>query len=300
MNFIGMNFGIVEEQDAKVSVMDHGFLYGMGLFETFRTYGGTPFLLERHLKRLSTGCHVLGIPYKVDIEATSTWIFSVMKANGLGEAYIRYTVSAGEDILGLPADNYNYPNHILTVKELPKTNPGLYVHGKGLQRLHARRNTPEGPVRLKSLHYMNNILAKRELATYPIAKSYQAEGLMLNAQDIVAEGIVSNIFFARLGMLYTPHVDTGILPGITREVVLELAMEQGLAYEEGYYTWSDLLTADEIWMTNSIQELVPVTTLIEEDGSCITIGSGTVGPITTRFLTLYRQKAGITYEDNNL
>ncbi|WP_438348286.1 aminotransferase class IV [Paenibacillus sp. FA6] len=293
MSFIGMNFGIVEGRDARVSVMDHGFLYGMGLFETFRTYGREPFLLDRHLKRISEGCRYLGIPYEIDLEATSTWIADVMKANELHEAYIRYTISAGEDILGLPAEDYHSPNHILTVKELPKTPTELYVRGKGLQRLHTRRNTPEGPVRLKSLHYMNNILAKRELMTYPTATRYQAEGLMLNGQDVVAEGIVSNLFFVREGSLCTPHLDTGILPGITRELVLELALEQGLYCEEGWYSWVDLTNADEIWMTSSIQELVPVTTLLLEDGSCITIGNGTAGPITTKLLKLYREKAGI-------
>jgi 4-amino-4-deoxychorismate lyase len=293
MSFIGMNFGIVEDMDARVSVMDHGFLYGMGLFETFRTYGGTPFLLDRHLKRLFEGCRYLGIPYDMDITATSSWIASVMKANELNEAYIRYTVSAGEDILGLPADDYRSPNHILMVKELPKSSAQLYDHGKGLQRLHSRRNTPEGPIRFKSLHYMNNILAKRELMTYPMATSYQAEGLMLNGQEYIAEGIVSNLFFVRQGSLYTPHLDTGILPGITRELVLELALEQGLHCEEGWYSWADLVDSDEIWMTNSIQELVPVTTLLLEDGTCITIGSGKAGPITTRLLQLYREKAGV-------
>ncbi len=293
MTFIGINYGIVDAMDAKVSVMDHGFLYGMGLFESFRTYGGVPFLLDRHLKRLSEDCRYLGIPYKIDLEATSAWIASVMKANELSEAYIRYTVSAGEDVLGLPTEDYRSPNHFLIVKELPKVPSKLYRDGKGLQRLHTRRNTPEGPVRFKSLHYMNNILAKRELMSYSARTRYPSEGLMLNGPGYVAEGIVSNLFFVRQGSLCTPHLDTGILPGITRELVMELSLDMGLPCEEGLYTWDDLANAEEIWMTSSIQELVPVTTLLLEDGSHITIGSGTAGPITTRLLQLYREKAGI-------
>ncbi|OAB33587.1 4-amino-4-deoxychorismate lyase [Paenibacillus macquariensis subsp. defensor] len=294
MTFIGINYDIVDALDAKVSVMDHGFLYGMGLFETFRTYNGVPFLLDRHLKRLSEDCRYLGIPYEIDLEATSAWIARVMKANNLEEAYIRYTVSAGEDVLGLPTEDYHSPNHFLIVKELPKMPSELYHDGKGLQRLHTRRNTPEGPTRFKSLHYMNNILAKRELMTYSATTRYSSEGIMLNGQGFVAEGIVSNLFFVRQGSLYTPHLDTGVLPGITRELVMELSLDIGLRCEEGWYTWDDLANAEEIWMTSSIQELVPVTTLLLEDGSHIVIGNGTAGPTTTRLLQLYREKAGIT------
>lgn len=294
MTFIGMNYSIVDAMNAKVSVMDHGFLYGMGLFETFRTYGGVPFLLDKHLQRLSEGCRYMGIPYEIDLEETSEWIASVMKANDLEEAYIRYTVSAGENVLGLPTDDYRSPNHFLIVKELPKMPSELYREGKGLQRLHIPRNTPEGPVRFKSLHYMNNILAKRELMTYAATSRYTSEGLMLNGQGYLAEGIVSNLFFVQKGSLCTPHLNTGILPGITRELVMELSLDIGLQCEEGWYTWDDLTNAEEIWMTSSIQELVPVTTLLLEDGCTITIGNGTAGPITTRLLQLYREKAGVT------
>ncbi|AJS60759.1 aminotransferase class IV [Paenibacillus sp. IHBB 10380] len=293
MTFVGKNHSIVEAKDAVVSVMDHGFLYGMGLFETFRTYQGNPFLLDRHLTRLSEGCRLLGIPYKVDIERTLTWIRAVMQANGLQEAYIRYTVSAGEDVLGLPTGDYNNPNHFLTVKELPVPSADLYRSGKGLQQLSTPRNTPETSERLKSLHYMNNILAKRELSSYPEATKVQAEGLMLTDKGYVAEGIVSNVVMVRGGTIYTPALSTGILPGITRAVVMELAVEEGIRCEEGLYTWDDLLGAEEIWMTSSIQELVPITSLLGLNGSCHRVGNGTAGPITMKLLHLYRQKAGI-------
>ncbi|MGF7049726.1 4-amino-4-deoxychorismate lyase [Paenibacillus sp. DS2015] len=293
MTFVGKNHAIVEAKDAVVSVMDHGFLYGMGLFETFRTYHGHPFLLDRHLTRLSEGCRVLGIKYTVDIQRTLAWIREAMEANGLEEAYIRYTVSAGEDVLGLPTGDYDQPNHFLTVKELSVPADNLYHKGKGLQQLSTPRNTPESLQRLKSLHYMNNILAKRELASYPEATKAQAEGLMLTDKGYVAEGIVSNVVMIRGGMLFTPALSTGILPGITRAIVMELAIEEGIRCEEGLYTWEDLHRADEIWMTSSIQELVPITSLLGLNGSCHTVGNGTAGPITKKLLHLYRQKAGI-------
>lgn len=132
-------------------------------------------MLQQHLERLADGCRQLGIPFEADEASLSKWITQVMEANGLEEAYIRYTVTAGEDILGLPAGEYRQPNHLLYIKELPKLDPALYLEGKGLQLLNTPRNTPEGPVRLKSLHYMNNILAKRELAGYPSAAGEQRD-----------------------------------------------------------------------------------------------------------------------------
>lgn len=290
MNYIGVNNKAVAAKDAVVSALDHGFLYGMGLFETFRTYGGRPFLLERHLQRLADGCRTLGIPYEPDEQGLREWIALLMDKNELDEAYIRYTVTAGEDILGLPSASYKQPNHLLYVKALPAIPPGLYTEGKELQLLNHRRNTPEGPVRLKSLHYMNNILAKRELSGYPSA-SRGAEGLMLTAQGELAEGIVSNIFYITGNGLYTPAIATGILPGITREMVLELAAAAGLKTEQGLYTIEQLEQADEIFLTNSIQELVPVTILWNGERR-ITIGSGRCGEQTDVLLKLYRERTG--------
>lgn len=288
MNYIGVNNKAVAAKDAVVSALDHGFLYGMGLFETFRTYGGQPFLLDRHLQRLADGCRTLGIPYEPEEQRLREWIALLMDKNELDEAYIRYTVTAGEDILGLPSASYKQPNHLLYVKALPAITPGLYTEGKELQLLNHRRNTPEGPVRLKSLHYMNNILAKRELSGYPSA-ARGAEGLMLTAQGKLAEGIVSNLFFSKGNYLYTPDIAAGILPGITREMVLELAAVAGLKTKQGLYTIEQLEQADEIFLTNSIQELVPVTTLWNGERR-ITIGSGRCGQQTGALMKLYRER----------
>ncbi|AIQ44540.1 4-amino-4-deoxychorismate lyase [Paenibacillus sp. FSL R7-0273] len=288
MKYIGLNHTAVEAKDAVVSALDHGFLYGMGLFETFRTYGGVPFLLQQHLERLADGCRQLGIPFEADEASLSKWITQVMEANGLEEAYIRYTVTAGEDILGLPAGEYRQPNHLLYIKELPKLDPALYLEGKGLQLLNTPRNTPEGPVRLKSLHYMNNILAKRELAGYPSAAG-GAEGLMLTGQGYIAEGIVSNIFYIKDDVLYTPDIKAGILPGITREMVLRLAPEAGLQAEQGFYRWEQLLAADEIFLTNSIQEIVPVT-MLWQGNEPFQAGKGFCGRHTAGLIRLYRER----------
>ncbi|AIQ66277.1 aminotransferase class IV [Paenibacillus graminis] len=291
MNYIGFNHQVVDAKDAVISALDHGFLYGMGLFETFRTYKGEPFLLQRHIGRLAEGCRQLGIPFTEDTFRLRGWIQHVMGKNELQEAYIRYTVTAGEDILGLPAGEYSHPNHLLYIKELPRLPGTLYHEGKGLQLLNLPRNTPEGPVRFKSLHYMNNILAKRELAGYASA-AYGAEGLMLTRQGEIAEGIVSNVFFIKNNILYTPDVATGILPGITREMVLELAHAAGLQTEEGMYRWEQLTEADEIFLTNSVQEIVPVTALWRVNDRQ-TVSDGCCGRLTALLLEAYRERTGL-------
>lgn len=290
MKYIGLNNKAVDAKDAVVSALDHGFLYGMGLFETFRTYRGQPFLLERHLTRLAEGCRQLGIPFEPDIQELREWIRLVMDNNELSDAYIRHTVTAGEEILGLPAGDYKQPNQLLYVKALPAMPDSLYSEGRELQLLKHRRNTPEGPVRLKSLHYMNNILAKRELSAYPSA-ARGAEGLMLNAQGEIAEGIVSNLFFVSGNRLYTPDIATGILPGITREMVLELAEASGLHSEQGFYRLEQLEAADEIFLTNSVQEIVPVRALWDGNRR-ITVGNGRCGEQTDAMMKLYRERTG--------
>lgn len=291
MKYIGINKSVVEANKAVVSVLDHGFLYGMGLFETFRTYGGVPFLLQRHINRLADGCRQLGIPFEPDVAGLLEWIKEVMDKNELKDAYIRYTVTAGEDILGLPAGDYRQPNELLYIKALPQLPPKLYSEGKALQLLKLPRNSPEGQVRLKSLHYMNNILAKRELTGYPSA-AQGAEGLMLTPEGVIAEGIVSNLFFVQGHTLYTPDIRTGILPGITREMVLALAGAAGLRMEEGFYRWEQLKTAEEVFLTNSVQEIVPVTMLYGGEER-LTLSEGRCGQRTAELISLYRERTAI-------
>ncbi|SDJ90459.1 aminodeoxychorismate lyase [Paenibacillus naphthalenovorans] len=286
---IDVNGECIEESQAVVSVYDHGFLYGLGLFETFRTYGGHPFLLEWHLERLASGCRELDIDYEPDLEAWSRRISRLLEVNQLPDAYFRLTVTAGMGALGLPSGTYEKPEEVLYVKPLPPVDPAVYHEGKALQLLRLRRNTPEGVVRLKSLHYMNNVLAKKEMKRYPWAAG--AEGLFLDTRGRLCEGIVSNIFFVRHGGLYTPAVETGLLPGITRRFVMAAAQREGIDVSEGLYDWADLLEADEVFVTNSVQELVPVTTLFDETGAAHRVGLGIAGPITQQLLQVYRKAA---------
>lgn len=297
MNYIGVNGVPTPSAEAVISVMDHGFMYGMGLFETFRTYGGKPFLLERHIDRLQNSCALLGIRFDADLTRISSEITELLRLSGLDEAYIRYTVSAGEGPLGLTDSDYMKPTVIIYVKPLPEPPAELYTKGKQLWRLNTCRNTPEGEVRFKSLHYMNNILAKREMAKLErehgnasLPGDVPREGLQLTAEGWMAEGIVSNLFFVAHGKLYTPKIGTGILPGITRAVVLELAGAAGVEREEGLYIWDELVQADEVFLTNSIQEIVPVTMLVEPGRGQHLVSDGRIGPVTQMLLDKYRSQ----------
>lgn len=283
---IGLNGAVVEAGEAVIPALDHGLLYGVGLFETFRTYGGTPLALDRRLARLRQGCGTLGIRWTMTDEEVADWLARVLEANGLADAYVRLTVTAGDAGLGLTDGPYERPNTLLKVKPLPTLDERLYREGRELRILRTPRGMPETPVRLKSLHYMTNVLAKRELASS--GASAGAEGLMLSGEGWLAEGIVSNLFFAKDGIVRTPAIETGILPGITRALTLELARRVGLQTEEGFYTVADLLMADEVWLTGSVQEIVPVTRIVETDGTARTVGDGLAGPVTKALLEAYR------------
>ncbi|ANE45969.1 4-amino-4-deoxychorismate lyase [Paenibacillus swuensis] len=297
---ISVNGKLHNGQDTVISALDHGFLYGLGLFETFRTYNGTPFLLEQHMERLRSGCSSLGIQWDADPDAIRHQITEMLQASGLRDAYVRYTVTAGEEALGLPSSDYRKPTVVIYTKAVPVEHPALRREGKALQLLRIPRNTPEGPVRLKSLHYMNNILAKRELSTYPAQPqipqqfAHGSEGLMLTAEGYLAEGIVSNIFYVRDQILFTPSLETGILPGITRGLVIEeLAAEAGCSVREGLFRWEDLLQADEVFITNSIQEIVPISVLLDTQSQSVLINQGRTGRLTDRLIVQYKRKAGV-------
>jgi 4-amino-4-deoxychorismate lyase len=285
---IHVNGKLQTDQEAVVSIYDHGFLYGMGVFETFRTYQGRPFLLDWHLQRLHEGCRELGIAFRARADEVTAWADEILKANGLADGYFRLTVTAGTGLLGLPDGAYPNPTVLLYVKPLPASSDSGELRGKPVQLLKLARNSPEGRVRLKSLHYMNNILAKRELASYPWAGG--AEGLFLDSRGYVAEGIVSNLFFVREGVVYTPSLDTGILPGVTRRWVAETVHRLGGRLVEGLFTWDQLLLAEEAFLTNSIQEILPVSRFFDGDGNCFLPNGGLPGEWTRRLQRLYQRE----------
>ncbi|MDB4867092.1 MAG: pabC [Cohnella sp.] len=293
-----LNGQLKDRNEAVISVFDHGFLYGMGLFETFRTYGGEPWLLDRHAARLSEGCRTLGIAYQPDIPRMRAGIASLLKMNGLGDAYIRWSISAGEGAVGLPSGTYETPGEVVYAKDLPADHPETRA-GQSLRLLRVRRNAPEGAIRLKSFHFMNNILAKRELTA--AGASAATEGLFLDGRGHICEGIVSNVFWFAGGGLHTPSLEAGPLPGITRQFVLELAGSAGWPVREGCFQWADLMAADEVFLTGSVQEIVPVTGLEDQDGRLVRrFDSDRAGSRTRELMRRYREcaeggKCGETY-----
>ncbi|RSK25510.1 4-amino-4-deoxychorismate lyase [Bacillus sp. HMF5848] len=247
--YIYINNQIVRHDQAHISVFDHGFMYGLGLFETFRVYNGHPFLLDDHLQRLNEGLKQLDIDVQFNREGVLSILHSLLSANGWQDAYIRFNVSAGIGELGLSTSTYEKPSIIMYAKSLH----GVSFSSKKVVSLKINRNTPEGPIRLKSHHYMNNILAKKE-----IGNDSSIEGLFYTAEGYVAEGVVSNVFWVKENTLFTPDIGTGILNGVTRQFVKSIANKLGLPIIEGYFTKKDVLEADEMFLTNSIQEILPV------------------------------------------
>lgn len=245
-----LNGKFVKKEKAAISPFDHGYLYGLGVFETLRTYNGKPFLLEEHLERLNDGLNELGIDREFTPAETKPIIHELCRINGLPDSYIRMNVSAGIGDIGLQTALHEDPTVIIFQKPLPSLTP---LQEKEAVILKLRRNTPETGIRLKSHHFFNNAAAKREIGPDP-----DKEGIFLTKEGYLAEGITSNLFWAKDGVLYTPALETGILNGITRKFILMLAGRSGIALKEGLFKESALHEADEMFFTNSIQEIVPV------------------------------------------
>ncbi|MDQ0209230.1 aminodeoxychorismate lyase [Alkalicoccobacillus murimartini] len=246
--FIYLNGRFIDQSEATISIMDHGYLYGLGLFETFRIYNGHPFLLDDHFQRMQHGLDELGIDYSISRGEATEILNQLLRLNEYEDAYVRWNVSAGSKELGLYTGIYEQPTVSVLMKPLPSI-----VTDKEIVVLNRARNTPEGDRRLKSHHYLNNVLAKRELGNSP-----NMEGIFLTKEGWVAEGIVSNVFWIKDGVVYTPSIETGILDGVTRKYVRSILQQKHIPLVEGLFAVTSLLEADEVFLTNSIQEVVRV------------------------------------------
>ncbi|SDZ66222.1 4-amino-4-deoxychorismate lyase [Evansella caseinilytica] len=272
--YLYLNGSYVKSPEAAISPFDHGFLYGLGLFETFRTYDGHPFLLDDHFQRLHESAAEMGIVLpSYNREAVQDTIAQLLRRNRLTDGYFRWNVSAGEREIGFSATEYCEPNIIVFVKALPE----MTVKEKRGLVLTQRRNTPEGALRLKSHHFFNNIIGKREAGSDP-----SVEGIFLTADDFVAEGVVSNIFWVKRNTLFTPSPASGALNGITRQFVMLLAKRCGYEVKVGLFDKNQLLDAEEAFITNSIQELTPLSDI---DGLSY---AGKNGPVVRALQTAYR------------
>lgn len=268
---IYINGELVPASRASVSVFDHGFLYGDGIFEGIRVYSGRVFKLSEHLDRLydSAKALLLQIPYTKG-ELTDAVVHTV-RSNGLNDAYIRLVVSRGPGDLGLDPTKCLRPTVIIIADTIRLYPEELYQRGMDLASVAIRRpGTDVLNPAIKSLNYLNSVLAKIEANLRGLA-----EVLILNQSGQVVEGTGDNVFLVKAGSLYTPPIYSGILNGITRQVVLDLAQESGVRVHENPITLHDVYTADECFLTGTAAEVIGVVSC---DGR--QIGTGKVGPMT--------------------
>ncbi len=268
---------LVDESEAKVSVYDHGFLYGDGVYETMRVYDTVVFRLEEHLGRLERSASLIRLRMS-DRTFIAGAVHETLRANRLAEAYVRVTLSRGKGPIGLDPALCSKPTLVIIAEPFHPYPGKLYQDGVDLVispviRNHIRAINPM----IKSLNFLNNILAKSD------AKDRGAyEAIMLNAEGYLTEGTVCNIFFVRDGAVCTPSVDAGILDGITRNIVIGLAREAGLSVYEGLYTPHDIRRADEVFFTNTTAEVMPVSRVEDRVYP--------VGPVARKLRALYQDK----------
>ncbi len=252
-----LNDRVVPSQQAKISVFDHGFLYGDGIYETMRAYDGVVFAIDEHVQRLYRSASLIGHDIGKSAEEVKLAIFEILQANKLKEAYIRLTISRGEGQIGLDPALCKSPTFVIMAHEFKNYPQSYYRDGLSLIISSVKRNLREAiNPQIKSLNFLNNILAKIEAI-----KAGVDEAIMLNAGGYLTEGTISNIFFMKNEVLCTPSVECGILDGITRAVVLDLAVRNGVMVKEGMFSPADLAGASEIFITNTTMEVMPVKTV---------------------------------------
>lgn len=276
---IFLDGAFVDETDAKVSVFDHGLLYGDGVFEGIRAYGGRVFRLEEHLERLFDSAKAIRLQIPLGLEELTHAVLECCRRNSVWDGYIRLVVTRGKGDLGLNPASCRKPTLFIIADAISLYPASVYEKGLRLRTAAVRRVSPASlDPAIKSLNYLNNILAKMEAGD-----AGADEALLLNEQGYVAECSGDNIFVVKGGEVSTPPVSAGGLPGITRREVLRIAREEQIALAERNMTRYDLFVADEIFLTGTAAEIVPV---IEIDGRCI--GTGQPGPLTQKLLLRYR------------
>jgi branched-chain amino acid aminotransferase len=276
---IYINGTFYDKENAKISVYDHGLLYGDGVFEGMRSYSGKVFRLREHMDRLYESARSICLQIPIPKEQMEADVMATLERNQLRDAYIRLVVTRGSGSLGLDPNRTADPQVIIIADHIALYPAEFYESGLKIITAATIRNHPAAlSPRVKSLNYLNNIMAKIE--------GLQAgcvEALMLNHKGEVAECTGDNIFIVKRGHLQTPPKDAGILEGITRNAVLELARTLNIPVSEVTLTRHDILVADECFLTGSAAEVIPVIAI---DGR--SIGSGHVGPVTKQLMTEFK------------
>ncbi|MDQ6418611.1 branched-chain-amino-acid transaminase [Paenibacillus sp. LHD-117] len=277
--WIYLNGDFVSKEDAKVSVYDHGFLYGDGIFEGIRIYEGNIFKCKEHLDRLYDSAKSIMLDIPLTIDEMQAALVETIRRNELRDGYIRLVVSRGPGNLGLDPRRCPSAFVIIIVEQLAIYPEEAYRNGLVSVSVSQRRNIPDAlNPKIKSLNYLNNILVKIQANLAGVG-----EAIMLNAQGYVAEGSSDNIFIIKNNVVYTPPCYIGALEGITRAAIMELCGKLGYKLKEEPFTLHDVYVADEVFFTGTAAEVIAVR---EVDGR--KIGSGQAGPITTHLLEQFR------------
>ncbi|MBT5716645.1 MAG: branched-chain-amino-acid transaminase [Opitutae bacterium] len=277
---IYLNGDLVAKEDAKISVFDHGLLYGDGVFEGIRLYNGCIFKLDEHLERLEFSAKAILLDLPLNREQLKKAVCDTCRANELENGYVRLVVTRGPGHLGLTPDGCGPGNVIIIADDIQLYPEELYEKGLKIISVPTRRiNASALPPAIKSLNYLNNILAKIEAK-----KVGFQEALMLNDKGEIAECTGDNVFMISKGVLYTPPLDAGSLRGITRGSVIDLAAKLNLPCREQALTRYDLWTAEECFLTGTAAEVIPCVEVDHRE-----IGDGVPGSMTRQLIDLFRQ-----------
>lgn len=275
-----INGTLYDKDDAKVSVYDHGLLYGDGVFEGMRSYGGNVFRLKQHLERLWNSARAIRLEIPMTLESLADAVNQTLETNEIRDGYVRLIVTRGAGTLSLDPNKTSNPQVIIITDHITLYPDEYYKNGLEIITVSTIRNHPAAlNPRIKSLNYLNNILAKME--------GLQAgcvEALMLNHKGEVAECTGDNLFLVRNDQLYTPPIDAGILEGITRDAVMELARADGRHVQEIPLSRNDIFIADECFLTGSAAEVVPVVKVDSRK-----IGDGSPGQVTRELMKQFRE-----------
>jgi branched-chain amino acid aminotransferase len=280
MTKIYINGTLHDKADAKISVYDHGLLYGDGVFEGIRVYSGKVFRLREHIDRLYESANHIWLEIPLSREQMSQAVVDTVKANNKRDGYIRLIVTRGSGSLGLDPRKCSDPQVIIIVDDITLYPKEFYENGLDVVTASTIRNHSNAVnPRVKSLNYLNNILAKIEAV-----RAGCQEAIMLNAQGEVAECTGDNLFVVKAGVLRTPPIHAGILEGVTRDAVMELARAAGIEVQEASLTRHDVYAADECFLTGTAAEVIPV---VKVDSR--TVGNGKPGPVTRQLRERFQQ-----------
>lgn len=269
---------LLNQEDAKISVFDHGLLYGDGVFEGIRIYHGRVFRLTEHLERLYESARSICMEIPIPLAEMEKATLDTVAANNLQDGYIRLVITRGVGSLGLNPFQCPRPSIIIIANSISLYSPERYEKGLTLITCATRRPTPAAlSPQVKSLNYLNNVMAKIEAM-----QAGCEEGIMLNEQGYVAECTGDNVFIVKRGQVFTPPIAAGALDGITRQAVIDLVAKIGLTCSEKMMTRHDLFTADECFLTGTAAEVIPAVQLDRR-----IIGTGLPGPVTQRVVEAF-------------